>query len=274
MIFIYKKRKSVKIYIYQSYKTNNKNLEFEPKQLEQISKCKTMFFCTNSIISNIPHNITNVQFCTEFNKDILQYLHSNVEQIAFGNEFNNSVFNLPQFLINLQFGEKFNQDVKNLPTGLKRLVFGQNFNNPVEYLPDGLEILSFGMCFNQDISQLPNSIKFISFGCHFSKSINNLSTNQNLEQIVFSPSSQFNSDIKCLPPNIKLISFPSKYYGMINLTCGYNCIKCIKFSHYYPKKNFTELEKYKDFVIFDSDCNYPTLKTLEKFKNFHRIEKT
>lgn len=270
MIEVKKKKKVIKVEL-KNQDVIIPHIKFEPIQLEYISKCKILYYniIQHTIISNIPENIINIQFCSEFNQNILSFLHKYIICIAFGDKFNKEVMNLPSYLENLQFGKCFNQYVSNLPTRLKRLSFGYEFNKPVDYLPNGIEYLTFGHNFNQSISNLPNSIKFIGFGYNFNQSINVLSLNINLEQIVISSSSIFNNNIEILPLNIKLISLPFRYFGKIILDLDYNFLECIKISLLYPKVNIQNLEKYKNIIFIDkiANDNWITLKTLQKIKN-------
>jgi len=85
-------------------------LELDQKQLILIKKCNYLYWRVTNIITNIPKNITHIVFQIDFNKDICQYLHSNIKYISFYN-FNLPVGNLPDNLENVQFGSNFNQNV-------------------------------------------------------------------------------------------------------------------------------------------------------------------
>ena len=84
---------------------------------------------------------------------------TNLKYIEFGNNFNNTVDNLPNMLIKLKFGNSFNMCVDNLPQKLKKIIFGNNFNQEVKHLPNLLEEVKFGYYFNQSINDLPKNIK-------------------------------------------------------------------------------------------------------------------
>ena len=247
MILITKKRKTIKLdYIYNY---NVDILSFLTEQLEQIKKSQTIYYnIETKIINNIPSNILNIQFCCKFNIDILNFLHSDIKYLAFGNNFNQQVDNLPSKLLNLQFGHEFNQLVNNLPFGIKRLVFGYEFNQNIDYLPVDLEQIIFGHEFNQSIDNLPLSIKYINFGKKFNFSINNLSTNNNLQQIYFCESCKFNQDIIILPPNIKMLSLPFRYKSKITLTSNYDSLILIRLFHLFPEENFKYIKEYSDCV--------------------------
>jgi hypothetical protein len=243
MIQINKKGKTINVDINYNYKDDI--LLFSSEQLEQIKKSHILHYnIKTKIIYNIPPNILNIQFCSNFNIDILNYLHPNIKYLAFGNEFNKQVDNLPLKLVNLQFGREFNQNITNLPFEIKRLVFGYNFNQNVDYLPEGLEQLIFGHEFNQSIDNIPISIKYINFGNKFIYPITNLSLNVNLEQIYFCETSKFNHDILILPPNIKMISLPCEYSSKIILTSNYSKLILIRLFLWYPKENLKYIVQY------------------------------
>ena len=271
MIEIKKKKKVIKIEL-KNQDVIIPHIKFEPIQLKFISNCCTLYYniIQHTMISNIPENIINIQFCSEFNQNILPFLHEYIICIAFGEKYNKDVLNLPSYLENLQFGRCFNQSVSNLPTRLKRLTFGVEFNKPVDYLPNGIKYLTFGHNFNQSVYDLPNSIKFIGFGYNFNQSIDSLSLNKNLEQIVISSSSKFNNDISILPSNIKLVCLPFRYSSKIFLDQDYNFLECIKIGLWYPKENIQNLEKYKNIIMVDNiaNNNWITLKKLQKIKNY------
>ncbi len=61
-----------------------------------------------------------------------------LEDLIFGDGFNQPVRDLPPGLTSLRFGNSFNQSVMDLPTGLKSLRFRKSFDQPV---PVGLKHL-------------------------------------------------------------------------------------------------------------------------------------
>ena len=55
------------------------------------------------MISNIPENVIDTQFCSKFNQYILSFLHEHLYCIAFEEKYNKDILNLPSYLKNLQF---------------------------------------------------------------------------------------------------------------------------------------------------------------------------
>jgi hypothetical protein len=122
------------------------------------------------------------------NPELLKNL-TNLRILTFGNPFDQSVNNLPNFITNLTFGTNFNQSVDNLPNSITHLTFGWNFN--------------------QSVNNLPNSITNLTLGYYFNQSVNNLSSNLKIIKI-----SRYNPKIKAISksiyninPSIKIIEY-------------------------------------------------------------------
>ena len=68
--------------------------------------------------------------------ECLYYLPKSLENLTFGNEFNQSLeqVTLPRNLQSLTFGHGFNQSLEHvmLPSGLQSLTFGSNFDQSLE----------------------------------------------------------------------------------------------------------------------------------------------
>ena len=192
---------------------NNNKFTLGDIELHFISKCKCIYLLTNFIVTNIPGNIKTIVLAHTFNRDLFQYLHPNIQNVLFGQFFNQSVDNLPEGIKNIQFSEEFSQPVDNLPLGIKRIQFGYSFNHSVDMLPESVEYLGFGNSFNHPVSNLPKGIKFIRFGQCFNQPIDMLP--DSVETIIFAPRSLFSFDIAKFPVNIRTIKFPWKYKGTL-----------------------------------------------------------
>lgn len=210
MISLEKKRKCVKIY-YNFYNHDNELfLEFNNDQLDQIKKCIYMEYkIKDKIIKNIPTNINKIVFGGWFNLDAQPYLHSNIQMIKFGYEFNQLVNNLPSKLKHLTLGVKFNQSIDNLPNGLKKLFFGGNFNQPINMLSESLEIIYLSGGFNQPVDNLPNRLKMLIInGFAFNHSIDSLP--DSIEFLQLHP--QYKIPIIKFPKKLLLIKFICNSY--------------------------------------------------------------
>lgn len=122
---------------------------------------------TRKIIVNKNFAITKrtkyIIFNKKFNDSITLLQDACVTHLIFGNNFNQSVDNLPHSVTYLQFGIDFNQPVDNLPASLKKLLFDHYFNHPVDKLPPLLTHLILGDRFNKDVNKLPPQLKYLIF---------------------------------------------------------------------------------------------------------------
>ena len=115
--------------------------------------------------------VFNKRFNQKLIPDILEFL-SKHQKIKFGDDFNQLVDNLPNFLTHLKFGWNFDQPVTYqtessqngksptlLPNSLTHLKFGKDFNQAVDNLPESLTHLELEQfSFNKPLNNLPNSI--------------------------------------------------------------------------------------------------------------------
>jgi hypothetical protein len=108
------------------------------------------------------NGIENIVFGELFNQSV-DNLFIGIKSIVFGHEFNQTVDKLPEGLETIEFGSCFNQEVDSLPASVKRIVFGGNFNRSVDKLPVGLLYVEFGYEFTQTINNLPDSITHLIF---------------------------------------------------------------------------------------------------------------
>lgn len=106
-------------------------------------------------------------------KDIKQ-----IKRVKFGKEFNQSLDNLPDGVIEIEFVRDsiFNQKLDNLPQSLKILILNNSFNQPLDFLPNNLEKLYICYNYSNSLLNLPTGLKSIgftnkSFNTHYSKSI-------------------------------------------------------------------------------------------------------
>ena len=106
--------------------------------------------------------------------DIAILTANGIENIVFGEFFNQSVDNLVVGIKSIVFGHEFNQTVDKLPEGLETIEFGSLFNQPVDYLPASIKRIVFGGNFNQSVDKLPVGLLYVEFGYEFTQSINNL----------------------------------------------------------------------------------------------------
>jgi hypothetical protein len=115
-----------------------------------------------------------IEFKDEYNEVVDISILSGIENIIFGEFFNQSVDNLVVGIKSIVFGHEFNQRVDNLPAGLETIEFGSLFNQPVDSLPVSVKKIVFGGNFNQSVDKLPVGLLYVEFGYEFTQSIDNL----------------------------------------------------------------------------------------------------
>lgn len=98
----------------------------------------------------------------------------NIPILYFGYLFNQTVDNLPNYVINLNFGHNFNQRVNKLPNSIITLTFGYNFYQLVDNLPNSIINLNFKYNFYRRINKLPNSIVNITIRHDYVNLVDNL----------------------------------------------------------------------------------------------------
>lgn len=117
-------------------------------------------------------DIRLLQFYDEFN-ELLDYyishpIFTEIEQLHFGNNFNQSVYPLGKCckLRHLVFGHRFDKPVDFLPSSLQSIIFGYSFNHQLNNLPQ-IRALKLGFCFNKSLDLLPHSLIHLELLFHY-----------------------------------------------------------------------------------------------------------
>jgi len=168
-------------------------------------KYKNHLHTTSSFdLKSIPASIEEIEFGNNFNQS-LTYLPSGLKKITFGFNFNYSIGdNLPNSIEYLEFGNNFNQSLTYLPSGLKKITFGFNFNYSIgDNLPNSIEYLEFGFNFNNTITKYPSNLKILKFGRNYSLETNNLPNGL----IELEINERFNNKLSNLPPTLEILKF-------------------------------------------------------------------
>jgi hypothetical protein len=130
------------------------------------------------------------------NFDLTQ-IPETVEELGFGDNFNQKLIDLPKNLKKLTFGFNFKFYADNLPDSIEYLTFGYNFNNYVSKYPSGLKYLKFGRNFSQCIDNLPEGLVGLFVNERFHQPINKLPST--LEILEFNKLAEYNCDLLCIP---------------------------------------------------------------------------
>jgi hypothetical protein len=152
-----------------------------------------------------------IEFVDEYNEvvDIALLTANGIENIVFGEFFNQSVDNLVVGIKSIVFGHEFNQSVDKLPEGLETIEFGSLFNQAVDSLPASVKRIVFGGNFNQSVDKLPVGLLYVEFGYEFTQSINNLP--DSITHLIFRWG-LFRRGISHFPENLKHLVF-GEYYN-------------------------------------------------------------
>jgi hypothetical protein len=148
--------------------------------------CKNI---SNFNLKTIPESVEEIEFGDNFNQS-LDYLPSNIKKITFGFNFCPFIINLTNSIEHLEFGYNFNGSIHKYPSNLKYLKFGRNFNQPINNLPEGLTSLLINERYNSVINKLPSTLEILEFD-NFA---------------------EYNSDIICIPDSVNTIIL-GKYMG-------------------------------------------------------------
>lgn len=197
----------------------------------------------------IPKN-NILKFGKKFNKKIEGNLIEGIKKIFFGDDFNQSIDNLPTTLKILILGNNFNQSVDNLPKKLNSLIIlNLNFNQSVDNLPSNLihlllipseeyipeqiitddnnynnydnylSYLNFNKTclydnciINLSINNLPIGLKSLILLNKFNNSLDNLSNT--LELLIVG--NYFDLSFDYLPNSLKILGFGNKFNGSLN----------------------------------------------------------
>lgn len=117
---------------------------------------------------------------------------------------------IPNSVEEIVFGDNFNQKLSHLPSKVKKITFGFNFNHLIDYgdLPDSIEYLEFTCNFNQAIVKYPSNLKVLKFG-------------ENHPAMVSDGHENFNYKFKNLPTTLEILKFSEysrySYFGELEL---------------------------------------------------------
>lgn len=118
---------------------------------------------SNFKLEKIPDSVEEIEFGDDFNQNI-NYLPKNIKKITFGFNFKHSInFINYDSIEHLEFGYNFNGFIKKYPSNLKYLKFGRNFNEHINHLPEGLIHLSINERFHSKIDKLPSKLEILEF---------------------------------------------------------------------------------------------------------------
>lgn len=147
-----------------------------------------------------------------------------IEEIVFGNDFNEPPTYLPPNLKKITFGNTFNKKIAKsiIPNSVEEMGFGNQYNYPLPEYPSSLKILRLGRNFTRNLTNLPVGLKELELGEKF---YGKLILPEGLEVLKFDMRGEFFQDL-ILPDTIKIIELGNGYKGkLINLPKSLESIK-------------------------------------------------
>lgn len=168
---------------------------------------------------------------------------------------------IPDSIEEIDFGDNFNQPLTYLPLGLKKIIFGFNFNFSISLnLPDSIEYLEFGYNFNGYISKYPANLKILKFGRNFSSRIDNLP--HGLLELEINE--RFNNKLLNLPTTLEILKFNelSEYSNLDKLELP-DSIKILQVGKNPNLHNIKNIPKSLEYIKYNK-LNEKITKLIEK----------
>ena len=168
----------------------------------------------NNEIKNIPKNLEELKISLKYEHlEKLQKMCSSLKKIIIGfsnathsrNITNFDLKTIPKSVEEIEFGDDFNQSLENLSPDIKKITFGFNFKQESIILSDSIEYLEFGYCFNGIVKKYPSNLKYLKFGRNFNQNIDNLPEGL----ISLTINEHFHYSINKLPSTLQIIEFNS-----------------------------------------------------------------
>jgi len=168
-----------------------------------------------NMIHNLPNKleVLSIPIDYKYLRDIFSSINTvKLKKLIIGPKYKNhlhttSSFDLksiPASIEEIEFGNNFNQSLTYLPSGLKKITFGFNFNYSIgDNLPNSIEYLEFGFNFNNTITKYPSNLKILKFGRNYSLETNNLPNGL----IELEINERFNNKLSNLPPTLEILKF-------------------------------------------------------------------
>ena len=166
------------------------NINSEFNNLPRNLKILHLTQFNNIMIHNLPDGIEELKI--PINYKYLKEIFSSTNTVKFkklkkliigfnlkSHSRSSSLFDLesiPDFVEEIVFGDNFNQKITYLPQGVKKITFGFNYNYSIGSgdLPDSIEHLEFGYNFNKTIDKYPSNLKILKFNSNYLSSVENL----------------------------------------------------------------------------------------------------
>ena len=193
-------------------------------------KCKRLkyikFLCKKITLKKdlFPNTVIYINFNNcKLEGSIIESLPNTLKYLIFkSNDFNQSIDNLPDSIIELTLGSCFNSKINKLPKSLVKLVFVKyceyniKFNKEL-FNDSNIRYLKFGYAFNQELDYLPNKLQYLILNDH----------------------SKFNKSL-ILPDSVLKLYLGGEFNQVLNINSLTHLI-CSKYSEFNRKIDFKNL---------------------------------
>ena len=201
----------------------NFNVELDDYEYLKHSNITHILFGKNfdQSIENLPIKLTHLRFgewddICKFNNDI-DNLPIGLEELCFSEQswFNKKINKLPAKLKKLKLGNNFNQSLDNLPKYLEKLeIYSFTFDFKLNNLPNSLKILDLDGKYNKTLDFLPNSLCILRIPDYYNKPLNNLPNN--LEELTIE-NYEYSHNLHNLPNSLKKLIISKRLEKQVKL---------------------------------------------------------
>lgn len=263
-----------KLFLYGSI---NRELNNLPRNLKTLHLSQRY----NTIIHNLPDGIEELKISLGYN-----YLRENfssintikLKKLIIGHVYKKYLLTTSSFDLNsipnsveeIVFGDTFNQPLTYLPKEVKKITFGFNYNQLIGYgdLPDSIEYLEFGYKFNNVIIKYPSNLKILKFGRNYSSKIDNLPEGL----IELEINERFNNKLSNLPATLEILRFNeyAEYSHLDKLELP-DSIKILQLGKYQKQMSIKNIPKSLEYIKY-SKSNKKITKLIEETGWIGKIE--
>jgi hypothetical protein len=248
-----------------------------PRNLKTLYLTRTY----NNMIYNLPDGIEELKISIDYKflKEIFSSTNTvKLKKIIIGDVYNNHLHTISSFNLNsipdsveeIVFGDTFNQKLTYLPKEVKKITFGFNYNQPIGYgdLPDSIEYLEFGYNFNDTINKYPSNLKVLKFGRNYSSNIENLPDGL----VELEINERFNSKLSNLPTTLEILRF-NKYaeYSHLDKLELPDSIQILQLSNYKKLHGIKNIPKSLKYIKY-SKSDEKITKFIEEIGWIGKIE--
>ena len=256
------------------------NIDCELNNLPRNLKTLHLTEIYNNMIHNLPDGLEELKIPIDYKylREIFSSINTLKKLIAGFNNNSHSpqvlssfdLESIPNSVEEIIFGDNFNQKITYLPKEVKKITFGFNYNQPISSgdLPDSIEYLEFGYNFNNTISKYPSNLKILKFGRNYSSKIENLPDGL----VELEINERFNNKLSNLQETLEILRFDEygEYSHLDKLELP-NSIKILQFGKYQKQMSIKNIPKSLEYIKY-SKSNEKITKLIEETGWIGKIE--